>query len=185
MPQISELLASLDHCRLSDCTLQYILCEKEVCNICVWIDIRIRTTEIDVGVYNICEEFLRWLDFPVENPMDKYHFLTLTDARTYNDSYNISLGNILEIIPDSRRSYKELTHLAEAKVVDSDYALAASKVRAILYCDVCNVPLWIYSKRTVGKSNGPRKLQACVLDQFTDSGCTYGREGILEGFYEQ
>ena len=117
--------------------------------------------------------------------MDKYHFLTLTDARTYNDSYNISLGDILEIIPDSRRSYKELTHLAEAKVVDSDYALAESKVRAILYCDVCNVRLLIYSKRTVGKSNGPSKLQACVLNQWTASGYTCGREVELEGFYAQ
>ena len=82
-----------------------------------------------------------WLDFPVKNPIDKYHFLTLIYVRTYNDSYNPSLGEILEIIPDSRRKYKEITHLAEAKVVDSDYTFAASKVRAVLYCDVCNAPL--------------------------------------------
>ena len=32
MPQISEVLASLEHFRLSDCTLQYRLCEKIGCN---------------------------------------------------------------------------------------------------------------------------------------------------------
>ena len=73
--------------------------------------------------------------------MDKYHLLKITEVITYNDSYNTSLGENLEIIPDSRRNYKEITHLAEAKVVDSDYKFAASKVRAILYCDVCNAPL--------------------------------------------
>ena len=63
--------------------------------------------------------------------MDKYQFLTLTDARTYNDSSNNSLGEILEITPDSRQNYKEITRFAEAKVVDSDYFYATSKLRAI------------------------------------------------------
>ena len=35
MPQISELLASLEHFRLSDFTLQYRLWSKVGCNICV------------------------------------------------------------------------------------------------------------------------------------------------------
>ena len=52
--------------------------------------------------------------------MDKYHLLTLTNARRYNDSYNTSLGDILEIIPDSRQNAKDILRLAEAKVVDSD-----------------------------------------------------------------
>ena len=35
MPQTSELLASLEHCRLSDYTLQYRLCRKVGCKIFV------------------------------------------------------------------------------------------------------------------------------------------------------
>ena len=73
--------------------------------------------------------------------MNKYQFLTLTDVRTYNDSYNTSPSKIMEITPDSSWNAKEIAHVAEAKVVDSDYTFAASKVRYILYCDVCNSPL--------------------------------------------
>ena len=67
-----------------------------------------------------------------KNPMDKYQFLTLIHVRTYNDSYNTSPSKIMEITPDSKWNAKEITHLAEAKVFDSYYAFAASKVRAIL-----------------------------------------------------
>ena len=73
--------------------------------------------------------------------MDKYQFLTLIYVRTYNDSYNTSPSKIMEITPDSKWNAKEITHLAKAKVVDSGYAFDASKLRSILYCDVCNAPL--------------------------------------------
>ena len=73
--------------------------------------------------------------------MDKYQFLTLIYVRTYNDSYNTSPSKIMKITPDSNWNAKDITYLAEAKVVDSDYAFAASKLRSILYCDVCNAPL--------------------------------------------
>ena len=102
--------------------------------------------------------------------MDNDHFLTPTEVRTYIGSNYTSLGDILGIIPDSRQNAKEISRLAEAKVVDSDYSFAASKVRAILYRDVCNAPRCIYSKKAVGEPNVPSKLQACVLDQWTESG---------------
>ena len=72
--------------------------------------------------------------------MDNDHFLTPTEVRTCIGSKNTSLGDILEIIPDSRQNAKEISRLAEAKVVDSDYTFAASKVRVIVYCDVCTAP---------------------------------------------
>ena len=43
---------------------------------CVRIDQRIRTPDIDVGGYKIRGEVLGWIDFPVNDPMDKDHFLT-------------------------------------------------------------------------------------------------------------
>ena len=64
--------------------------------------------------------------------MDNDHFLTPTEVRTYIGSNNTSLSDILEIIPDSRQNAKEITRLAEAQVVDSDYAFDASKVRDFL-----------------------------------------------------
>ena len=104
--------------------------------------------------------------------MDYDHFLTPTEVRTYIGSNNTSLGDILEKIPDSRQNAKEITCLAEAKVVDSDYTVDASKVRVIFYCDVCNLPRCIYSKKAIGKPNGHSKLQAFVLDKWTKSGYT-------------
>ena len=41
----------------------------------------IRTPDIDVGGYNIREEVLRWLYFPVNDPMDKDHFLNPEKGR--------------------------------------------------------------------------------------------------------
>ena len=125
MPRIEELLASPEHCRLSDYTLQYRLCGKEGCNIFVRIGCTLRTPYIDVGVYNLRKDVLRQLDFPVNNPMDNDHFLTPTEVKTCIGSKNTSLGDILEIIPDSRQNVKQISRLAEAKVVDSDYTFAA------------------------------------------------------------
>ena len=75
--------------------------------------------------------------------------------------------------------------LAEAKVVHSDYTFAVSKLGEILYCDVCNAPRCIYSKKSMGEPNGPGKLQACVLDQWTESEYTCEKEVSVEGFYAQ
>ena len=59
MPQIAELIASPEHFGLSDYTLQYRLCGKEVCNIFVQIGCTLRTPEIDAGVYNLRKDVLR------------------------------------------------------------------------------------------------------------------------------
>ena len=68
---------------------------------------------------------------------------------------------------------------------DYDSTFDASKVRAVLYCDVCNVSHCVYSNRAVGESNGPSKFQSCVLDQWTESGYTCGNELTLESFFAQ
>ena len=52
IPKIEELLSSPEHFRLSDYTLHYILCGKEVPRICIQIGRILRTLEIDVGGYN-------------------------------------------------------------------------------------------------------------------------------------
>ena len=85
MPRITKFLTSPEHLRLSDYTLRYILCRKEGCNICVRICCRLITPDMDVGGYNLREEVLRWVDFPVNNPTEKYHLLTPTEGITYVD----------------------------------------------------------------------------------------------------
>ena len=72
--------------------------------------------------------------------MDKDHFLTLTEVKTYIDSNDTLLDELLEMLPDSRRNAEGITCLTEAKLIDSAYAFAASKVRSIVSCDVCNAP---------------------------------------------
>ena len=68
---------------------------------------------------------------------------------------------------------------------DYDSTFDASKVRAVLYCDVYNVSHCVYSNRAVGESNGPSKFQSCVLDQWTESGYTCEKEVSVECFYAQ
>ena len=100
----------------------------------------IQTLVIDVGGYNPREEVLRWLDFPVNDPMDKDHFLTPEKGITSIDAKSTSLNKLLEILPDSRRNTDEITHLNKAKEIDYTFTFAASKVRASVSGDVCNSP---------------------------------------------
>ena len=69
------------------------------------------------------------------------------------------------MLPESRRNDKDITRLTKTKVIDSAYTFNTSKVKAIMSFDVCNALHCFYSKKTVGEINGPRKLQACVLDK--------------------
>ena len=95
IPFIEELLTSLEHCHLTDYTPQYRLCGKEGCGIFVQIGRRIRVPDIDVGGYNLREEVLRWIDFPVNNTMEKDHFLTTEKVRTSIDANSNSLDELL------------------------------------------------------------------------------------------
>ena len=106
--------------------------------------------------------------------MYKDHFLTPTEGRTYIDSKNTSLDNLMEMLPDSRRNAEDITCLSEAKVIDSSYAFDASNLGSILSYDFCNAPRYMYSQKIVCEPNGPRKLQACVLNKWTDSGHACG-----------
>ena len=115
--------------------------------------------------------------------MDKDHLSTPTEGRTYIDSNNTSLGKLLEMLHGSRRNAEEIMRLAEEKLIDSACAFASSKVRAIMSCDFCNAPRCIYSKKSAGEPNSPGKLQACILDQWTESGYACGNEVSVEGFY--
>ena len=124
-----------------------------------------------------------WLEFPVSNPMDKGHFLKPTQWRTNTDSKNNSLDKILEIITDSRRNSKDITRLAEAKVIYYAYEFSESKIREIVSCDVCNSLRCIYSNKTVGEPNGPRKIQSYVLYQWTENGYIFGNEVTVEVLY--
>ena len=69
MPIITEFLTSSGNFRLTDYTLEYILCGKDSCVICVQIGRGIRTPGIAVGNNNLCAEVLGRMEFPVNNPM--------------------------------------------------------------------------------------------------------------------
>ena len=105
---------------------------------------RIRTPYIYVGGYNLRKAFLRWLYFPVNDPMDKDHFLTPEKGRTSIDANSTSLDELLEMLPDSIKNVDEITRLAKAKDIDSTLTFSASKVKSIVLCDVCNAPRCIF-----------------------------------------
>ena len=100
----------------------------------------IQTPYIDVGGYNNREEVLRWLDFPVNDSMDKDHFLTPEKGITSIDANSTSLNKLLEMLPDSRRNTDEITRLANETEIDSTFTFDASKVMEIVSWDVCNSP---------------------------------------------
>ena len=83
---------------------------------------------------------MRWLGFLVNDPMDKYHFTTPEKCRTLIDGNFTSLDELLEMIPDSRKNSNDITRLNKARDIDSNLTFAASKVREIMSCDVCNAP---------------------------------------------
>ena len=76
------------------------MCGKEVCGICVIIGRRIQTPDIFASGYNLREEVLRWLYFPVNDPMEKNHFLTPEKGITLIDANSTSLDELLELLPD-------------------------------------------------------------------------------------
>ena len=104
----------------------------------------IRTPDIDVGGYNLRKAFLRWTDFPVNDPIDKDHFLIIKKGIILVDANSTSLNELLEMLPDSRKNTDEIMPLAKAKNSDSTLTFAASEVRAIVLCDICNASHYIF-----------------------------------------
>ena len=76
--------------------------------------------------------------------MDKDHFLTPEKVRTSIDANSTSLDELLQMLPDSRKNADRIMRLAKAKYIDSTFTFSASKVGAIMSCDVCNAPRCIF-----------------------------------------
>ena len=55
----------------------------------------VRTTYMDVVGYIIRETLLTWMEFPVNNPIYKDLSLTPIEVKTYIDSDNTSISNLL------------------------------------------------------------------------------------------
>ena len=72
---------------------------------------------------------LKWMKFPVNNTIDNGHSVNTKKGRTYIDSNNTSLVELLEMLPDLRRNAEDNTHLSKEKVIDPDHAFDASNVR--------------------------------------------------------
>ena len=89
------------------------------------------------------------------------------------------------MLPESRKNADEVTRLAKAKEIRSTFNVAASKVRAIVSCDVCNAPRFIFSMKASGGPNVPSKLRAFELDRSTESGYACVNGVTVQGFYAQ
>ena len=98
----------------------------------------IRTPDIDVGGYNLRKAFLRWIYFPVNDPIDKDHFLIIEKGIILVDANSTSLNELLKMLPDSGKNDDETTRLVKAKEIDYIFTFSVSKIRAVVSCDVCN-----------------------------------------------
>ena len=87
--------------------------------------------------------------------MDKDHFLTLEKVRTLIDANSTSLDELLDMLPDSKKTAKMITRLAKSKDIDFTFTLAASKFGAIVSCDVCNAPRCIFSMKAIDVPGSP------------------------------
>ena len=66
-------MSSPEHCRVSEYILEYPFCGVPGCKICTYIGREVRTLDIDVGDYNLREEVLRWVEYPIIDSGDPEH----------------------------------------------------------------------------------------------------------------
>ena len=74
MPDLSEFLSDVNHCRMSEYTLEFRLCRKANCNMCEKMGRKVRTPVTFVNGYNLRDEMLRWQDLATVNDADSEHF---------------------------------------------------------------------------------------------------------------
>ena len=82
---------------------------------CAAVGRGIRTPDIVVVNFNLHEEVLRWMDFPIVNKNDLKHFLPPQGARKKNDNHQPSLKDLVDIIPDTQKNVEEKDVLLREK----------------------------------------------------------------------
>ena len=77
MPAISNFISSADRFPITKYTLEYRLCDNPGCIVCAKIGPGVITPDISIKGNNIRGELLWWMGFPVIDPLDKAHVLSI------------------------------------------------------------------------------------------------------------
>ena len=80
MKLIAQFLNCEKHCRITPWSLEYRLCGKVGCEICIGIGRGVRAPDITIGGKNVRQEILSWLVLPVLNE-DHTHYLSTAVIR--------------------------------------------------------------------------------------------------------
>ena len=180
MTFIKEFFESPDHCRMSPYSIEFRLCGKDRCPLCINVGRSVRTPATDGGKLRV--EILRWLNRPVPNPVDKDHYLHPQAGRDYIDRNNLSFEQLEKYRPDAKKDSREMERLKKDKERDKKKKtfFDKSKVRSTVTCDSCGAERCIYSK-TVEVA----KQRSKELEQWKEGGYVCGNKVRVEGFEAQ
>ena len=98
------------------------------------------------------------MDPPIQNPMDKEHYLSPSAAREHIGRLNFSYIEQKKFLPDiCEKNSDASADLVSDKAKDRVNAklFQAMKFRAIAICNNCNVPQCIFYLNGIGSRNGP------------------------------
>ena len=115
MSKIEDFFTSSKHCRMTEYTLEFRLCQKNDCSICVRIRRTVRSPSIEVDGYNFQNEILFWMNLPIIEQNNNNHFMSPKLGKKYIDSKNPSIEDLLKAFHKSKEDTKEKQAIANAK----------------------------------------------------------------------
>ena len=154
MPQIAAFVNCSKHCRITEFTVEFRLCDKSDCDLCKCVGRKVRTPDVDVGGTNLRKELMCFMTLPIRNPDDTSHYLPPQDARRYIEQNNVTADESRKMIPNSKQNSKD-RDWEEWRRKDKEHTWEATKVRETAKCKVCGANRCIFSKSAVGSKNGP------------------------------
>ena len=135
------------------------MCGKEGCTICARIKQKVRTKNVEVNGYNICQYILRCMDLPVPNPKDQEHFLALYEPIQYIKTLYILFERLKQVMPNAKTDTDKKKSIKQSKDLGKGKQIVATKVWETVECDTCGVVHFIYSYHEVEEKKGPNKKQ--------------------------
>lgn len=172
MPLIEAFFGCPVHCRMTEFTVEYRVCDIANCVLCKRIGRSVRTPDIEVNGFNLRKEVLRFLTLPIPNKDNPDQFLSSSNARKYAETNKLSADDLCKIIPTKKHttSSKEKEALKRYKDEDKKYKFDATKVRTTATCNSCGGTRCIFSKKAVGGSGEgiPSAEDLQLLEQHFD-----------------
>lgn len=121
---INKFFKCPDHFRMTAFSIKFCLCGKIGCEEThqqVGRDVQI--PNVSVGKFNLCKNFLHFMDVPISNPLDPTHFVSLSEMRKYIEQKNPSLEMLQSYNPNQKFDFQEKRAVASAHNKSPSYGV--------------------------------------------------------------